>query len=209
MKHSVTALLVTLTVTAASSAAVTAVAQAAPGDTASKFETFDATPKAPRKDVVTDRQIVVEPRIAAPKAPPVASLPKPVETIEPAKEIPQPQAQIIQQETTQPSLDEETFAPQPKTKAAKVEMPTVFTETQKDLFAKLSPAEQTAMVKKLIAKYGYDAMYPADVSRTYLDDYSAKQSKVDDHYYDQSSYEDTGYNSSYTTSYGSSYNNCQ
>ena len=220
MKHSVTALLLTLTVTAASSAVTSTVAHAATDDTASKFQTFDATPKAPRKDVVTDRQIVVEPKFAPPKAPPVASLPQPVETAEtivdePAKAIPQPQAQVIEQEPVQPVQDEEIFAPQPKTEAAKVEIPTVFTETQKDLFAKLSPEQQTVMVKKLITKHGYDAMYPADVSRTYLDDYRTKQTKADDAYYDQGTYQDTGYNTSYgyTTSYGSSYgssyNNCQ
>lgn len=216
MKRSITTLLVTLTVATAASAVTSTAVLAANGDAAGKFETFDATPKAPRKDAVSNRQIVVEPKFVTPKAPPVASLPEPVENIEPIIDTPakpknKPQAQVIEETPAQPELDEQIFAPQTKTGEVKVKMPTVFTEKQKELFNELSPAKQATLVETLIAKHGYDTMYPANTSRTYLDDHRIKQSKAyrDDHY--QRGYEDTGYNysSSYGSSYGSSYYNCQ
>ncbi|MGI9465075.1 MAG: hypothetical protein ACR2OM_14100, partial [Aestuariivirgaceae bacterium] len=89
----------------------------------SNFETFEATPKAPRKEPGGNRQIVVEPKVptqATPKAPPVASLnppdsqaEAPPKTPEPdvAQKTPEATKQPDKQPDVQPSVSEETFAP--------------------------------------------------------------------------------------------------
>ena len=76
MNYSLKALLLSLAVTTASAALAMPAAHAQDSSSSSNFETFEATPKAPRKEPGGNRQIVVEPKVptqATPKAPPVAS----------------------------------------------------------------------------------------------------------------------------------------
>ena len=209
----------------ASIAAITAIgivsgANAATDDAGSKFKTFEATPKAPRVEIKeatpkaprvepdTNRQIVVEPRQERVETP-VANLNPPVDEQLINETEPQLEAAAkpkVKPDTSAPEAPEDVFAPQTKAEAEKVEMPTVFTEKQKSLFEALGADEQKQLVEKLVKKYGYDTMYPKNVTRKYVEDYKAKQSYADrdDHY----SYNDTGYNS-YSSGYGSGYANCQ
>ena len=236
MKQSMTALMLSLTVTTAAAALAIPAVQAADDGASSKFETFDVTPKAPRKDDVTARQIVVEPKQETPKEPEVAKLDNPVvEEVAPAEkqqaiaaDTPEKPAEDKVETTAEapkqteekvaaPKIDEDAFAPKTAEKAKKVEMPTVFTDEQKELFNKLSPEQQATLVEKLVKKYGHETMYPKNVSRDYLKEYKTTPSYQDDHYGDDDSYGyDDGYGnqSSYGYGYyGSSYKtnayNCQ
>ncbi|MGI9464974.1 MAG: hypothetical protein ACR2OM_13590, partial [Aestuariivirgaceae bacterium] len=170
MKHTAKALLLSLTVTTAAAALIIPAATAETVAETPDFKTFEATPKAPRKEPVKERQIVVEPKQEiAPKTDttPIANLTDPVETVDTKQ--PEPEQKLV--ESTEenedkpaiedkPGLDEDTFAPKTKAEADKVEMPTVFTEKQKELFEKLDAEQQADLVKKLVKKHGYDTMYP-------------------------------------------------
>jgi hypothetical protein len=102
------------------------------------------------------------------------------------------------------------FAPPPKLEAKeetpKVEIPTVFNETQLDLFGKLSPQEQVVIVKKMVDKYGYDSMYPGQKKEVVIIPKKRKK-------YHTKRYYNHGYNNNYYTKryynhgYNNSYNN--
>lgn len=232
MRNSAKTLLVSFSIAAAAAAFALPAANAAVNNGDSKFKLFEATPKAERVEAKeatpkaeriepdTNRQIVVEPR----QKTPVATLNPVIDEVEPTpqKEFSKPQKEAAAKpkqkpETTEqpevtekPEADEDVFAPQKKTEEEKVEMPTVFTEKQKKLFEALGADEQKTLVAKLIKKYGYDSMYPKNVTRKYAEDYKAKQShrSYGDHYsYNDDSY--TGGYNSYSSGYGSGYTNCQ
>ena len=74
-------------------------------------------------------------------------------------------------------VDEDVFAPQAKVETTKVEIPTVFNEKQKALFDDLEVDEQVVVVKRLIKKYGYDALYPTQTKAKFHNNYSTKQYK--------------------------------
>lgn len=231
MRNSAKTLLVSFSIAAAAAAFALPAAIAATDNADSKFKLFEATPKAervqakeatPKAERVepdTNRQIVIEPRQETPEIP-VATLNPVIDEVEPTpqKEFseaaakPKPKPEITEQPevTEKPEAEEDVFAPQKKAEEEKVEMPTVFTEKQKKLFEALGADEQKTLVTKLIKKYGYDSMYPKNVTRKYAEDYKAKQSyrnEGDRYSYNDDSY--TGGYNSYSSGYGSGYANCQ
>ena len=198
--------IVTLAATSSMSAA-----EAATNASDGKFKTFQATPKAPRVEKEVPRQIVVEPRQEVDKTPVAVLTPdqKPV-VAEPAPAKPvitdEPEQQAAATPPAKPEDPDAAFAPQTQAEAEKVEMPTVFTDKQKELFNALGASEQKALVERLVKKYGRETMYPKAVTRNYIEDHKSKQSHSDSYQYNYS-YDEPAYER--YTSYGSGYTNCQ
>ena len=118
MRHSVTALLLSLTITTASAALAIPAANAANGDDTGKIELFEATPKAPKADPVITRQIFVEPsrqKAETPEVAPVANLTQPEEAVQVTPEAATPElteqaVHATEKADEKPAIDEDTFA---------------------------------------------------------------------------------------------------
>ena len=152
---------------------------------------FEKNEEAEKRPPITQQIVVVDKGDEIEKTPPKQEI---------IEEVPTDLVEKV--EKTPEIVDEDVFAPQVKTKTAKVEMPTIFTEKQKGLFNALSDEDQTILVKGLIKKYGYNTLYPAAVASNNYDTYSNYHSprKYNNNYNDS-------YNNGYRYSNQSSYSN--